>query len=32
MPSGRLLGAAADLVERGIGQADHVEVVDHQRG
>jgi hypothetical protein len=32
VPEAGLLGAAADLVERGVGQADDVEVVDHQAG
>jgi hypothetical protein len=29
---GVVLGAAADLIERGVGEADHMEVVDHEPG
>ena len=32
VPEGGLLGAAADLVERGVGETDHVEVVDDEPG
>jgi hypothetical protein len=32
MPEGVVLHSAADLVEPGVGEADHVEVVDYQPG